>query len=60
MDESFITAFIIYFAVIDPVGNAPIFLVVTGAQDHTGKMHTALEGTLVATIIVLFFALCGA
>ena len=26
MFESFITAFIIYFVVIDPVGNAPIFL----------------------------------
>ena len=60
MIESFITAFIIYFVVIDPVGNAPIFLAVTGAQDRARKMRTALEGTLVATMIMLFFALCGA
>jgi len=60
MTESFITAFIIYFVVIDPVGNAPIFLAVTGAQDRARKMRTALEGTLVATMIMLFFALCGA
>ena len=29
MIEGFITAFIIYFVVIDPIGNAPIFLAVT-------------------------------
>ena len=60
MIESFIAALIIYFVVIDPVGNAPIFLAVTGAQDRARKMRTALEGTLVATMIMLFFALCGA
>ena len=60
MIESFITAFIIYFVVIDPVGNAPIFLAVTQHQDRTRKLRTALEGTVVATLIMLFFALCGA
>ena len=60
MVESFITAFIIYFVVIDPVGNAPIFLAVTEAQDRARKLRTALEGTAIATAIMLFFALCGA
>ena len=60
MFESFITAFIIYFVVIDPVGNAPIFLAVTEAQDRARKLRTALEGTAIATAIMLFFALCGA
>ena len=60
MLESFITAFIIYFVVIDPIGNAPIFLAVTEAQDHARKLRTALEGTAIATAIMLFFALCGA
>ena len=60
MVESFITALIIYFVVIDPIGNAPIFLAVTGAQDRARKMRTALEGTMVATMIMLFFAVCGA
>lgn len=60
MTKSFITAFIIYFVVIDPVGNVPIFLTVTGAQDRGCKMRTVLEGTLVTTMIMLFFALCGA
>ena len=60
MFESFVTAFIIYFVVIDPIGNAPIFLAVTGAQDRARKLRTALEGTAIATAIMLFFALCGA
>ena len=60
MLESFITAFIIYFVVIDPIGNAPIFLAVTGAQTRARKLRTAIEGTAIATAIMLFFALCGA
>ena len=59
MLEAFITAFIIYFVVIDPVGNAPIFLAVTQHQDRARKLRTALEGTAIATAIMLFFALFG-
>ena len=60
MLESFTTAFIIYFVVIDPIGNAPIFLAVTEAQTRARKLRTAIEGTAIATAIMLFFALCGA
>jgi len=60
MIESFITAFIIYFVVIDPVGNAPVFLAVTNAQTRRQKFRTAIEATLFASFIMLFFALCGA
>lgn len=59
MLEAFVTAFIIYFVVIDPVGNAPIFLAVTPHQNRGRKLRTVLEGTVVATMIMLFFALCG-
>ena len=60
MLESFITAFIIYFVVIDPIGNAPVFLAVTSGQDRSQKLRIALEGTAIATGIMFFFALCGA
>ena len=60
MIESFITAFIIYFVVIDPVGNAPVFLAVTTAQTRRQKFRTAIEATMFASFIMLFFALCGA
>lgn len=59
MAESFITAFIIYFVVIDPIGNSPIFLALTSHLDRAKKTRIALEGTLYASLIMLFFALCG-
>jgi multiple antibiotic resistance protein len=58
MIENFLTAFIVYFVVIDPIGTAPIFLAVTAAQDKRAKIRTAIEATLVATLIMVFFALC--
>lgn len=60
MLESFITAFIIYFVVIDPIGNAPVFLAVSSHQERHVKLRTAIEGTAIATGIMFFFALCGA
>ena len=51
MLESFITAFIIYFVVIDPIGNAPVFLAVTSTlksgrrSDYARKLHTKLHLT---------------
>ena len=59
MIENFLTAFIVYFVVIDPIGTAPLFLAVTAAQDKRAKIRTAIEATLVATLIMVFFALCG-
>lgn len=41
---------------IDPIGNAPVFLAVTEAQDRARKLRTTLEGAA----IILFFALCRA
>ena len=60
MFESFVTAFIIYFVVIDPIGNAPVFLAVTSHLDQARKLRVAVEGSAIATTIMLFFALCGA
>jgi len=59
MAESFITAFIIYFVVIDPIGNMPVFLALTQAQSRRQKLKTAFEATIYATGILVFFALCG-
>ena len=60
MLENFITAFIVYFVVIDPIGNSPIFLAVTAHLSKRQKIRTAVEGSIVAAAVMLFFALCGA
>jgi len=59
MFESFLTAFVVYFVVVDPIGNAPVFVAVTAQMDRARITRTAIEATIVATIIMLFFALCG-
>ena len=60
MIENFITAFIVYFVVIDPVGTAPIFLAITTHLNKRQKIRTALEGTIVIGAIMLFFLRCAA
>jgi multiple antibiotic resistance protein len=59
MTELFLKTFIFYFIVIDPIGSTPIFLVVTEHLDVREKIKTALHGTFIATLILLFFGLLG-
>jgi len=59
MIEIFFKTFIFYFIVIDPIGSTPIFLVVTEHLDVKEKIKTALHGTFIATLILLFFGLLG-
>jgi|TARA_B110000438_G_C15716031_1_gene607527 multiple antibiotic resistance protein len=57
--ESFLTAFVIYFVVIDPVGSAPIFLSVTSHLTKVQKYKVAIEATIIASLIMIFFGMCG-
>ena len=59
MLEIFIQTFFLYFIVIDPLGNTPLFLIVTQNMETKQKIKTALSATIIATIILLFFALLG-
>ena len=59
MIELFFKTFIFYFIVIDPIGSTPIFLVVTDHLDVKEKIKTAIHGTFIATLILLFFGLLG-
>ena len=54
MLESFVTAFFIYFVVIDSIGNAPVFLTVTSHLEQGRKLRVAIEGAAIATAIMLF------
>jgi len=59
MLEIFIQTFFLYFIVIDPIGNTPLFLIVTQNMETKQKIKTALSATIIAAIILLFFALLG-
>lgn len=54
-----INAFTTLFVVIDPVGNAPIFLALTAGASVAQRRNIAFRGVLVAGVILTLFALAG-
>ena len=55
----FVATFIIFFAVVDPIGTVPVFIAVTSHFDSAAKNKIALVSTLVAAAILLFFVIAG-
>jgi multiple antibiotic resistance protein len=59
LSELFISAFVTFFVVIDPPGCAPIFASLTSGADATHRRTMAIRSVLVATGILLVFAVFG-
>lgn len=59
MTELFIQALAQFFATIDPLGMAPIFLGVTAGLSDAERRSAALRAPLIAGLILLFFLLVG-
>ena len=59
MLEAFIQAFVLYFVVIDPIGNTPLFLSITQNQNGKEKIQTAVEGIIIATAVLILFSIIG-
>jgi len=57
--NEFVRAFILLFAVIDPIGTLPVFLSVTKKFDKATGRKVALFATLIAAAILLFFIIVG-
>lgn len=60
MFETFVSIFVIYFVVIDPIGMVPLFVALTGGLSSRAKLRMALEGPFIAAIVLVFFAVFGA
>ncbi|RMD88570.1 MAG: MarC family protein [Alphaproteobacteria bacterium] len=60
MLDAFITAFVTFFVVIDPLGIAPVFASLTHGADETYRRRMAWRGTAIAVLVLLFFAFLGA
>jgi multiple antibiotic resistance protein len=54
-----ISQFVLFFAVIDPIGTVPVFLAVTRQYDHKARRKIALKATLVSALVLLFFVAAG-
>lgn len=55
----FVATFIVFFAVVDPIGTVPVFIAVTSQYDQKTKRHIALIATIAATGILIFFVIAG-
>lgn len=59
MLDQLITIFVTFLVVIDPVGVAPMFSALTRGGSDRYRRRMAFKGTLIATLILLFFAFTG-
>ncbi|WP_114952901.1 MarC family protein [Sphingosinicella terrae] len=59
MTELFVSAFVTFLVVIDPPGCAPIFAALTGNATPVHRRAMAIRSVMVASGILLFFALFG-
>ena len=58
---SFFTAsFVTFFVLIDAVGVAPVFATLTADGDSAYRRRMAVKSTIVASLIIFFFAFAGA
>ncbi len=57
--ETALSAFVALFVIIDPVGNAPIFVALTEGADSKFRRIMAIKGPVVAMLILSTFAWIG-
>lgn len=51
--------FVVFFAVIDPIGTVPVFIAVTAGLAPREQRLAALKATLVAAGVLVFFLIAG-
>ncbi|WOX06793.1 MarC family protein [Microbulbifer pacificus] len=57
--NDWISSFVFFFAVIDPVGTLPVFIAVTSRHENWQRRKIAFLAVAVATGILLFFLIFG-
>jgi multiple antibiotic resistance protein len=57
--ERWLTEFVKLWVVIDPIGTLPVFLAVTAGLSAAAARRIALQGSLVAFLVLLFFVVLG-
>ncbi len=56
---AFAVSFMAFFAILNPLGNMPVFISLTTADDPKVNRSIAKEALVISTIIVILFALVG-
>ena len=55
----FVTAFITLFAIIDPIGNAPVFISITPKHTVAERASVAMKASIAVFVILSVFAFLG-
>ena len=55
----FLATFIVFFAVIDPIGTVPVFIAVTSGHDQAETRKIAVQATIISALILIFFVMAG-
>ena len=55
----FVATFIVFFAVIDPIGTVPVFIAVTAGHDPAATRKIAVQAAIISALILLFFVMAG-
>jgi len=55
----FVATFIVFFAVIDPIGTVPVFIAVTSGHDKAAIRNIAVQATVISALILIFFVMAG-
>jgi multiple antibiotic resistance protein len=54
-----VATFIVFFAVIDPIGTVPVFIAVTSGHDKAAIRNIAVQATVISALILIFFVMAG-
>ena len=57
--DTFLTTFVTVVVIMDPIGNVPVFLSLSGAMDVPARRRAAWQAVAVAGGVILLFAVFG-
>jgi len=55
----YVSTFIFFFAVIDPIGTIPVFIAVTSKFEASVKRKIAIQAAIISSFILVFFIIAG-
>lgn len=57
--DTLLNAFVTLFVILDPIGNAPLFLGLTAGLSRTVRRSIAIQGSFISFVILTLFAVTG-
>ncbi|MFZ1294837.1 MAG: MarC family protein, partial [Pseudomonadales bacterium] len=55
--RDFVSTFVFFFTVIDPIGTIPVFIALTQNFSEIERRRIAIRSTIIAAVVLVFFVL---